>query len=91
MEEFDILDAFNFVDGRLANSMDRVRILCERYSNNDFLTDSALIATANKIKKDNPEWYIKAEEIINFEKESVGDDFNTLMNRLKEYDFKFKI
>lgn len=82
--QFGILEVFNYVDGRLATSMDNVYDVAIAYTNDEGVSTTGLILVAEKIRKDRPQWFIDAEEIINTVKEKIGNNFDLLTFYLKE-------
>lgn len=91
--EFNILEVFNYVDGRLATPMDSVYELANAYTKQGGVTTTGLIIVYDKIKNDRPDWFVKAEEHIKVAKDKVGNDFEALTDFLiKNYSYlKFTI
>lgn len=91
--EFNILEVFNYVDGRLATPMDAVYEIANAYTKSKGVTTIGLLFVYDKIKKDRPDWFVKAEEHINVAKDKVGNDFEVLTDFLsKNYSYlKFTI
>lgn len=80
--KFSIVQLFNVVDGRLSTKMEDVYDILNAASGESLLTHHLPVA-CDYFKLKRPQWWVSAENIINYQKAMVGNDFDTLINNLR--------
>ncbi len=77
--KFTTKEVFNVTDGRLVGNMDVVYDILSQFAGGPVFTHQ-LPSVHDRLRKENPEWFVKACKQLDEIKQKVGDDFQTLMD-----------
>jgi len=89
-KHFTLLQLFSVVDGRLATKIEDVYEIYNHVFNDEF-TNIGLLHASDKLESLRPSWFVMVESMIRNLKYIHGDDFNKLIEVIKESNPSYPI
>lgn len=84
-KQFNLLQLFSLVDGRLSTTMDDVYLMLNHICDDESLMTHHLPVAMNYIKEKNPKWFKEVEQRLNAIKaRSVSNTFETIIGFIKD-------